>query len=238
MLSHRNPAENALALHAAWGFSERDVLLHALPVFHVHCLFVAPHCALLSGAPMIRFPKFSDAEVLVRLRRATGVIGVPTFYTRLLANAVADWSPELRLLRLSRAPRAPPTASPSESFHRVLCPTCAYRRPERGSRPLLPTTTGRTRARLEHLRRGLRALEAHTSPARNRTRTGPHVLTVTVGTALSSIGSGRPPYRSQRAELPHWAPTLGSGQKSLLRPRVQQHEKDVHHDQSISTADP
>ena len=86
MLSHGNLAENALALHAAWGFSAKDVLLHALPVFHVHGLFVALHCALLSGAPMIWLPKFTDAEVLAGLRRATVMMGVPTFYTRLLAN--------------------------------------------------------------------------------------------------------------------------------------------------------
>ena len=69
------------------GASRRDdVLLHALPVFHVHGLFVALHCALLSGAPMIWLPKFTDAEVLAGLQRATVMMGVPTFYTRLLAN--------------------------------------------------------------------------------------------------------------------------------------------------------
>lgn len=86
MLSHGNLAENALALHAAWGFTPKDVLLHALPVFHVHGLFVALHCALLSGAPMIWLPKFTDAEVLAGLEGATVMMGVPTFYTRLLAN--------------------------------------------------------------------------------------------------------------------------------------------------------
>ena len=86
MLSHCNLADNALALHAAWGFTPKDVLLHALPVFHVHGLFVALHCALLSGAPMIWLPKFADAEVLAGLERATVMMGVPTFYTRLLAN--------------------------------------------------------------------------------------------------------------------------------------------------------
>ena len=63
-----------------------DVLLHALPVFHVHGLFVALHCALLSGCPMVWLPKFVDAEVLAGLDRATVMMGVPTFYTRLLAN--------------------------------------------------------------------------------------------------------------------------------------------------------
>lgn len=86
MLSHGNLAANAVALHAIWGFSPKDVLLHALPIFHVHGLFVAMHCAFLSGAPMIWLPKFSDAEVLAGLERATVMMGVPTFYTRLLAN--------------------------------------------------------------------------------------------------------------------------------------------------------
>ncbi|TAJ69711.1 MAG: malonyl-CoA synthase [Phenylobacterium sp.] len=86
MLSHGNLAENALALHAAWGFTRDDVLLHALPIFHVHGLFVALHCALLSGCSMVWLPKFADAEVLAGLNRATVMMGVPTFYTRLLAN--------------------------------------------------------------------------------------------------------------------------------------------------------
>src|SRR6185437_9980630 len=86
MLSHGNLAANALALHRAWGFKPDDVLLHALPIFHVHGLFVALHCAFLSGAPMVWLPKFDDAQVLAGLRRSTVMMGVPTFYTRLLAN--------------------------------------------------------------------------------------------------------------------------------------------------------
>ncbi|MBW8815636.1 MAG: AMP-binding protein [Caulobacterales bacterium] len=86
MLSHGALAANALALHQAWGFTPDDVLLHALPIFHVHGLFVALHCALLSGCPMVWLPKFTDAEVLKGLERATVMMGVPTFYTRLLGN--------------------------------------------------------------------------------------------------------------------------------------------------------
>src|ERR1700748_2729649 len=86
MLSHGNLAENARALHQAWGFTRDDVLLHALPIFHVHGLFVAMHCAFLSGAPMIWLPKFDDAQVLAGLAKSTVMMGVPTFYTRLLAN--------------------------------------------------------------------------------------------------------------------------------------------------------
>jgi len=86
MLSHGNLAANAAALHQAWGFTSDDVLLHALPIFHVHGLFVALHCAFLSGAPMVWLPKFDDAEVLSGLAKSTVMMGVPTFYTRLLAN--------------------------------------------------------------------------------------------------------------------------------------------------------
>jgi len=86
MLSHGNLAVNAAALHEIWGFTPKDVLLHALPIFHVHGLFVAMHCSFLSGCPMIWLPKFIDAEVLAGLARATVMMGVPTFYTRLLAN--------------------------------------------------------------------------------------------------------------------------------------------------------
>ncbi|THD54259.1 AMP-binding protein, partial [Phenylobacterium sp.] len=63
MLSHGNLAANAQALHQAWGFNPDDVLLHALPIFHVHGLFVALHCAFLSGAPMVWLPRFDDAQV-------------------------------------------------------------------------------------------------------------------------------------------------------------------------------
>jgi malonyl-CoA/methylmalonyl-CoA synthetase len=106
MLSHGNLAANALALHEIWGFSERDVLLHALPIFHVHGLFVALHCAFLSGAPMVWLPKFSDAEVIAALARATVMMGVPTFYTRLLANPAftAERAAHMRLFVCGSAP--------------------------------------------------------------------------------------------------------------------------------------
>ncbi len=86
MLSHGNLAANARALHEVWGFTPDDVLLHALPIFHVHGLFVALHCAFLSGAPMVWLTKFDDAQVMAGLARSTVMMGVPTFYTRLLAN--------------------------------------------------------------------------------------------------------------------------------------------------------
>ena len=86
MLSHGNLAANAIALHDIWGFSPDDVLLHALPIFHVHGLFVALHCAFLSGAPMVWLPRFEDVQVVAGLEKSTVMMGVPTFYTRLLAN--------------------------------------------------------------------------------------------------------------------------------------------------------
>jgi malonyl-CoA/methylmalonyl-CoA synthetase len=85
MLTHGNLSSNARTLHVLWGFRPDDVLLHALPVYHVHGLFVALHCAMLSGAPMLFLPKFDAGEVRRRLPQATVMMGVPTFYTRLLA---------------------------------------------------------------------------------------------------------------------------------------------------------
>ena len=87
MLSHQNLLSNALTLKDYWGWSSTDVLIHALPIFHVHGLFVASHCALLSGAKMIWFSKFDPNSVLARLPEATVFMGVPTLYVRLLADA-------------------------------------------------------------------------------------------------------------------------------------------------------
>jgi malonyl-CoA/methylmalonyl-CoA synthetase len=90
MVTHRNLLSNARVLVDYWGFGERDVLLHALPVFHIHGLFVANHCALLSGARLLWHRKFDAALVLRDLPRATVMMGVPTFYTRLLAQPKFD----------------------------------------------------------------------------------------------------------------------------------------------------
>lgn len=86
MISHGNLADNGLALHQAWGWVPGDVLLHALPIFHIHGLFVACHCVLLNGSKMIFPAKFDVATVMRLLPRATVFMGVPTFYARLLAN--------------------------------------------------------------------------------------------------------------------------------------------------------
>jgi malonyl-CoA/methylmalonyl-CoA synthetase len=86
MLSHGGLAANAHALQQLWGFSADDVLLHALPIFHVHGLFISLHCALLTGSAMFWLNRFAEAEVIAALPRCTLMMGVPTFYTRLLAH--------------------------------------------------------------------------------------------------------------------------------------------------------
>ena len=84
MLSHGNLASNARVLHACWRWRQDDVLLHALPIFHVHGLFVASHGALLAGAKMIWLGRFDVNQVVRQLPRATIFMGVPTMYVRLL----------------------------------------------------------------------------------------------------------------------------------------------------------
>ncbi|MBY6151866.1 malonyl-CoA synthase [Vannielia litorea] len=87
MISHRNLLSNARVLVDYWRFTGEDVLLHALPIFHTHGLFVATNVALLAGARMIWLPKFEVEAVLEALPKATSMMGVPTFYTRLLEEA-------------------------------------------------------------------------------------------------------------------------------------------------------
>ena len=84
MLSHDNLASNALTLLDYWAFEEGDVLLHALPIFHVHGLFVALHTAFLNGSTVIFLEKFDVSLVRRHLKKATILMGVPTFYSRLL----------------------------------------------------------------------------------------------------------------------------------------------------------
>ena len=93
MVTHRNLASNALTLHEYWRFGAGDVLLHALPLFHVHGLFVALHTALLNSSRVILLPRFDAKQTLGYLPRATVFMGVPTFYVRLLAEP--DFTKEL-----------------------------------------------------------------------------------------------------------------------------------------------
>src|SRR5690242_16326500 len=86
MLTHGNLLSNAQTLQRYWGWRPGDVLIHALPIFHVHGLFVASHGALLNGSRMIWFARFDPKGVIARLPEATVFMGVPTLYTRLLAE--------------------------------------------------------------------------------------------------------------------------------------------------------
>ena len=90
MLTHANLISNAETLCRAWGWRADDVLLHALPIFHVHGLFVALHCAFLYATPVILLKRFDVFALLEELPRATVLMGVPTFYTRLLDEASFD----------------------------------------------------------------------------------------------------------------------------------------------------
>ncbi|WP_313077252.1 malonyl-CoA synthase [Melaminivora sp.] len=86
MLTHGNLLSNALVLKDYWGWREGDVLVHALPIFHVHGLFVAIHGALINGSKMIWLPRFEPRAVIDALPRATVFMGVPTLYVRMLAD--------------------------------------------------------------------------------------------------------------------------------------------------------
>jgi malonyl-CoA/methylmalonyl-CoA synthetase len=86
MLSHANLASNAITLQECWRFTAQDVLLHALPIFHTHGLFVATNIVLFAGASMLFLPKFDPDAVFRLLPRATSMMGVPTFYVRLLQD--------------------------------------------------------------------------------------------------------------------------------------------------------
>jgi malonyl-CoA/methylmalonyl-CoA synthetase len=111
MLSRENLASNAEALVQLWRFTEDDVLLHALPVFHTHGLFVATNCALFAGASLIFQPAFAPDAVLTALPQATVMMGVPTFYTRLLADPrlTRELCRGMRLFISGSAPLSPAT---------------------------------------------------------------------------------------------------------------------------------
>jgi malonyl-CoA/methylmalonyl-CoA synthetase len=111
MLSHGNLASNARVLHRYWRWRRGDVLLHALPIFHVHGLFVASHGALLNGSKMIWLPKFDPKEAVRHLRRATVFMGVPTMYVRLLDEPAFDAAAcaGMRLFVSGSAPLLPDT---------------------------------------------------------------------------------------------------------------------------------
>jgi len=124
MITHRNLASNATVLHAWWGFRPGDVLVHMLPLFHVHGLFVACHCVLMNGSAMRFHAKFDARRALEDFGRSTVFMGVPTFYTRLLAEPGLDRAACERM-RLFISGSAPLLAETHEEFekrtgHRIL----------------------------------------------------------------------------------------------------------------------
>lgn len=111
MLTHGNMLSNARTLKAYWGWKPGDVLVHALPIFHVHGLFVAIHGALLNGSKMIWLAKFDPKRVLAALPQATVFMGVPTLYVRLLAEPGLTHAAcsNMRLFVAGSAPLLPET---------------------------------------------------------------------------------------------------------------------------------
>ena len=111
MLTQANLAANAVALARAWRFSAQDELLHALPLFHVHGLFVAINTVVVAGAGLVLLPKFEPASVLQHLPQTTVFMGVPTHYTRLLQEPGLDRhaTAGVRLFVSGSAPLLPQT---------------------------------------------------------------------------------------------------------------------------------
>ncbi|MDA9474536.1 malonyl-CoA synthase [Bradyrhizobium sp. CCBAU 65884] len=106
MLTHDNLASNSLSLVGYWRFTDKDVLIHALPIYHTHGLFVATNVTLFARASMIFLPKL-DPDLMIKLMaRATVLMGVPTFYTRLLQNSALsrDTTKHMRLFISGSAP--------------------------------------------------------------------------------------------------------------------------------------
>ncbi len=124
MLTHNNLGSNAKTLHAAWGFKPGDTLLHALPLFHTHGLFVAINIMLMNGGKVILLPKFDADDVIERLPQSTVLMGVPTFYTRLLSHPQFDKDVTANM-RLFVSGSAPLLAETHDAFfertgHKIL----------------------------------------------------------------------------------------------------------------------
>lgn len=124
MLSHGNLLSNADTLAQTWRFAADDTLLHALPIFHAHGLFVATNVLLRVGGRMIFLPKFDVDTVLAHLPRATAMMGVPTFYSRLLGDArfTREVTGHMRLFISGSAPLLAEThrAFEARTGHRIL----------------------------------------------------------------------------------------------------------------------
>jgi len=106
MLTHENLLSNAVVLKSYWGWQPGDVLIHALPIFHVHGLFVALHGALLNGSKMIWLTKFDPKRVIEKMPEATVFMGVPTLYVRMLAepSLTREIASHMRLFIAGSAP--------------------------------------------------------------------------------------------------------------------------------------
>ncbi len=124
MLSHEALLSNSRTLAEIWRFTEADVLIHALPIYHTHGLFVATNVALLSGASTIFLPGFDQDAILEAMPRATTMMGVPTFYTRLLADPrlTRERAAHMRLFISGSAPLLAETHRDWEdrTGHRIL----------------------------------------------------------------------------------------------------------------------
>ena len=124
MLSHSNLASNSEVLKDYWRFTSDDVLIHALPIFHTHGLFVATNVALLAGASVVFLPGFDKDAILDAMPRATALMGVPTFYTRLLADdrLTRERTANMRLFVSGSAPLLVDTHEQWEARtgHRIL----------------------------------------------------------------------------------------------------------------------
>jgi malonyl-CoA/methylmalonyl-CoA synthetase len=124
MVTHGNLVSNARALTRAWHFDKHDVLLHALPIFHVHGLFVANHCALTTGACLLWHNRFDPKTVVADLGRASVLMGVPTYYVRLLGEPGLSRQ-SCQAMRLFVSGSAPLLAETHREFeqrtgHRIL----------------------------------------------------------------------------------------------------------------------
>jgi malonyl-CoA/methylmalonyl-CoA synthetase len=124
MLTHANLVSNGETLVGFWRFTPEDRLIHALPIFHVHGLFVAVHCALFSGATMVFMARFDSAAVIRAMTDASVLMGVPTFYTRLLGDPAftRETAAEMRLFVSGSAPLSADVhrAFEQRTGHRVL----------------------------------------------------------------------------------------------------------------------
>lgn len=124
MLSHANLASNSQTLRDYWQFTDRDVLIHALPIFHTHGLFVATNVALFAGAEVVFLAGFDKEHILEAMPRATALMGVPTFYTRLLQDArlTRDRAANMRLFISGSAPLLVDTHEQwqARTGHRIL----------------------------------------------------------------------------------------------------------------------